>query len=381
MLLTEALSSELGQQYRFFLNVRKVFRYPKPSVSFKKRLSFALPTEINGKSRSVAGRRERFSYLIYGLRFASDRPIPGLLSIESTESFSPDLSVRFHSGEAHPAEDPAEEALWYTSDILDASGNSALKIWKRKNGGDYSIRYSHGLTFHLNASLTNLSIHHNEPMSAEDVADFLLGPVLGIVLRLRGVTSLHASAVSVAGKAVAFVGVEGAGKSTTAALFAQKGHAILSDDIVALLERGNSFYIPPAYPFLNLWPDSFAMLSASSCAELSKSSTGEKRPLVLNGSPTRFQRKELPLGRIYLLDERSESSDAPFIVGLTPQDALMSLVANTYGNKILDSFMRAKEFSLLSRLVKSLPVRRVVAHKDPANLTQLYDVISADISA
>jgi len=341
-----------------------------------------LPTKINGESRTVAGRRERFSYLIYGLRFTSDRPIPGLLSIESTDAVSPDLSVRFPSGEVHPPEDLSKETLWYTSDILDASGHPALKIWKEKKVGSYFIRYSHGLTFHLNADLTTLDIHYDEPMSAEDIATFLLGPVLGIVLRLRGVTCLHASAVSIKGKAIAFVGAEGAGKSTTAALFAQKGHAVLSDDIVALLERGNSFYIPPAYPFLNLWPHSFAMLSPSSRAELPESTTAEKRPLVLNGNPTRFQRTELPLGGIYLLlDERSESSEAPFIVGLTPQDALMHLIANTYGNKALDPVMRVKEFSVLGRLVKSLPVRRLVAYKDPLNLAGLCDVISADLSA
>lgn len=340
-----------------------------------------MSTEINGELPSLAEHPEKSAYLIYGLRFTSDRPIPGLIPIESRNAVSPDLSVRFDSGEAYRAEDPTEETLWYTSDIPDANGNPALKIWKEKKGGDYSIRYSHGLTFHLSASLTNLSIHHDEPMSAEDVADFLLGPVLGIVLRLRGVTCLHASAVSVGGKAIAFVGVEGAGKSTTAALFAQKGHAVLSDDIVALLEREDSFYVPRAYPFLNLWPRSLAMLSKSPCAEFPRSAPGEKHKLMLDGSSTRFQPNELPLGGIYLLGERSDGSDAPFIVGLTPQDALMGLVGNTYGNKLLDSFMRAKEFSLLGRLVESLPVRRVVAHDDPAYLTRLYDVISADVSA
>ena len=339
-----------------------------------------MPTEINGESGSLTGPPEKSAYLIYGLRFASDRPIPGLIPIESQHDAFPDIWVRFGSGGAHPAEDPTKETLWYTSGILDEKGNPALKIWKEKKDGDYSIRYSHGLTFHLDPSLTNLSIHHDEPMSAEDVADFLLGPVLGIVLRLRGITCLHASAVSVGGKAIAFVGVEGAGKSTTAALFAQKGHAVLSDDIVALLEREDSFYVPRAYPFLNLWPRSLAMSSKSPCAEFPRSAPGEKHKLMLDGSSTRFQPAELPLGGIYLLGERLEGSGAPFIIGLTPQDALMSLVGNTYGNKLLDPFMRAKEFSVLGRLVSLLPVRRVVAHEDPTQLTRLYDVISADVS-
>jgi len=325
---------------------------------------------------------ENSSYVVYGLRLVSDRPIPGLIPIESRQSAPPDLLIRFGSDEAHAAQErSAEETLWYTTDILDAQGNPALKIWKGKNGGEYSIRYSHGLTFLVNAGLTAVAIRHDEPMLAEDIAAFLLGPVLGIILRLRGVTCLHASAVAIGGKAVAFVGTAGAGKSTTAALFAQRGHAVLSDDIVTLLEREDSFYVAPAYPFLNLWRDSLAMLSVSPSALLQEYPHEEKRRLALEAGHSKFQREALPLAAIYLLVDREAGSRAPAIVELTPQDALMSLVANTYGNRLLDPSMRAKEFSLLGRLVRLLPVRRVVAHEDPTQLTLLYDIISADIAA
>jgi hypothetical protein len=42
-----------------------------------------------------------------------------------------------------------------------------------------------------------------------------------------------------------------------------------------------------------------------------------------------------------------------------PQNALMSLVSNTYGNYLLDGAMRAVEFDLLSRVVEHVPVRHV----------------------
>jgi len=90
-------------------------------------------------------------------------------------------------------------------------------------------------------------------LTTEDAATYLLGPVLGLLLRLRGVTCLHASAVALADRAIAFVGSEGAGKSTTAALLARKGLAIISDDVVALVERDALFTFIPAYPYLSLW--------------------------------------------------------------------------------------------------------------------------------
>jgi len=64
-----------------------------------------------------------------------------------------------------------------------------------------------------------------------------------------------------------------------------------------------------------------------------------------------------------------------------PQSALLSLVAETYANKILDRGMRAREFEVLGRLVTSVPVRRVQPHPDPARLTQLCQVIQEDFDS
>src|SRR5579864_7937367 len=154
------------------------------------------------RTQTPAGSGHHFSYIVYGLRITSDRSIPGLRPIESQtqsiQSGSIDVSVRFDADDAQVSvDDNAEETLWYASDIPDASGNPALKIWKQEHGGGYRIRYSHGLTFHLNAKVTDIRVRCDEPMDANEIADFLLGPVLGIVLRLRGTICFHGSAVVV----------------------------------------------------------------------------------------------------------------------------------------------------------------------------------------
>ena len=326
-----------------------------------------------------------FSYIIYGIRVTSSRPIPTLdpvkLQAESAQSKSTDVSVRFDADDAQAsADDNAQEILWYTSDIMDASGNPALKIWKRDSGGGYRIRYSHGLTFYLNASMTDIRVRCDEPMEANEIADFLLGPVLGIVLRLRGIICFHGSAVVLGGKAIVFVGVPGAGKSTTAALFARKGHSVLSDDIAALAERKGSFCVLPAYPYVNLWPEALEMLKSSAGSSQSKSATVDKVRMPLDGSDSRFQREALPLAAIYVLADRSAESRAPFLNPLAPPQALMALVANTYGNTILDPSMRAHEFRVLGEIANSLPIRSLVASEDPSQLTRLYQLIREDLA-
>jgi len=318
-----------------------------------------------------------YSYVIYGLRLASNQSIPRLNPVESTPNAPQDVSVNFDADNPQSTQDDAEETLWYVSELCDENGNPALKIWKRNNTGEYRIDYSHGLTFHLNASLTDISICCAAPMEKDDVVDFLLGPVLGVVLRLRGVVCLHASAVAFEGKAIAFMGVPGAGKSTTAALFARRGHAVLSDDIAALVERDRSFCVLPAFPYLNLWPEMMQMLTGAR-GPVSESPAVDKLRVPLESSDPKFQREALPLAAIYVLAERSADSRAPFIEILPPQAALMTLVANTYGNTILDSTMRAHEFRVLGQIAESLPIRSLVARDGAAQLARLYDLVCED---
>jgi len=320
-----------------------------------------------------------YCYVIYGLRLASNQPIPRLNPIESIPDAPQDVSVNFDADDTHSTQDVAEERPWYVSELCDENGNPALKIWKRNNSGGYRIHYSHGLTFDLNASLTDISIRCAAPMERTDVADFLLGPVLGVVLRLRGVVCLHASAVAFEGKAIAFVGAPGVGKSTTAALFVRNGHSILSDDIAALIERGRSFCVLPAFPYLNLWPEMVYVLTGED-KPVSESPALDKLRVPLESSGSRLERAALPLAAIYILAERSGDSRAPFIEALPPQAALMNLVANTYGNTILDTTMRAQEFRILGQIAGSLPIRSVVARDSAAELARLYDLVRGDLA-
>ena len=72
-----------------------------------------------------------------------------------------------------------------------------------------------------------------------------------------------------------------------------------------------------------------------------------------------FATKALPLGAIYLLDEREMGLPAPIVEEVVGSDALAALVAHTYVNYLLSREMRSSEFDLLGRLVNKIPVRRV----------------------
>ncbi len=316
-----------------------------------------------------------FTYSVFGLLLCSNLPIPELVPAE-TSALNPVVTI--HMGEARYAagEVPGEpESLTYTSAYTDEAGEPALRIWKTAGDDLLHLVYFDDTEFWINRKGTELWARWPKNLTIEDTATYLLGPVLGLLLRLRGVTCLHASAVAFADRAIAFVGSEGAGKSTTAALLARRGFAVISDDVVALVERDGSFYVYPAYPYLCLWPDSVTMVYGPDKKLPSFSPSWDKRLLSLAGNELRFEAQSLPLGAIFVLGERGSLPETPFLEQLTLRDGLLALVANSYATNLLDKEMRACEFELFGRMLERVPIRRLRPREDPAHIGELCDAI------
>jgi hypothetical protein len=317
------------------------------------------------------------TYIVFGLTVNSNLSIPGL---SPQESSSDPADVEFHLGVSPHSQREFRadsESLTYTSSYTDESGNPALRIWKTADDAFLRLAYFDGMQFWLEREGKSLWAVWTAASTLEDATSYLLGPVFGLLLRLRGVTCLHASAVAIDNRCVAFVGAEGAGKSTTAAAFARQGFGVLSDDVAALVESPEGFRVVPAYPHLCLWEDSVETLYGSAEA-LPRFSTGwEKRRLALGDQGTRFENRSLPLGAIYLLGERRRDP-ALFVEGVRPHAGLLSLIADTFANKILDREMRAREFAVLGRLVTTVPIRRIHPNNDAFRLEELCVVVRED---
>jgi hypothetical protein len=317
---------------------------------------------------------------IYGLRIAADRAIPGLPPLLDSVQKT-DLRIRLNG--ATPAF-PLVVSNWtkdifYSSSYLDSAGRPALRVAASADGAYFGFFYSDGARFAIDREGRELWADWPEGYSIEDAATYLVGPVLGFVLRLRGITPLHGSAVAIDNQAIALVGVPGAGKSTTAAAFAHLGFAVLSDDVVVLEDAHDHFLVAPGYPRVNLWPDSVRLLLGSEDALPRITPTWEKHYLPLDQNGRRFQSEHLPLAAVYFLDERDPSLKIPVIEELAAGDALMTLVANTYVNYVLDRDMRQREFDLLSSLVARVSVRRIRPSADPSAVLAMCEAIAKDV--
>jgi hypothetical protein len=318
---------------------------------------------------------------MYGLQVQSNLPIPGLC-LSTTFAPVPDLQVFLGVlPDWLKAAEAREIRPWHACAEEGEPGQPGLRVWALAGGRFHRLLYADGTEFIVEGHGTRVWSSWPDGLSLEDTATYLLGPVMGFVLLLRGIICLHASAVAVGKGAVAIAGPPEAGKSTTAAVFAGLGYPVLSDDVVTLDEREGALLVHPAYPFIRLWPESVAALYGFADGLPRLTPTWDKRYLDLTREGYRFQQDALPLAAIYVLEQRSSGAPPPLIEGLRGSVALMSLVANTYVTRWMDRPMRAREFDLLARVVADVPIRRVVPHGEVANLPRLCEMIVEDVQA
>lgn len=326
-------------------------------------------------------------YSAYGLDLESSSEIHGLTSY-LPDSNSPILKdvplIKLTTG-ARP--DWAESAvqlpprLLYAAKQQDAAGAPVFQLESLGSEEFFRLSYADGTQFLIDHGTQKLWASCPSTVTPEDLATYLLGPVMGFVLRRRGVLALHASCFCIGRKAIAICGPPSAGKSTAAAALALRGFPILCEDIAALRERHGVFGVSPGYPRVNLWPDSAISLFGTSSSLPRITPNWDKRFLPLDGSLASFENQELPLTAVYTLDPHSDSPDLPRIEDVSPQNAALLLVQNTYMNYLLDKSQRAEELDAIARLVFRVPVRRLLRDGNPAKISAMCELVEKDAAA
>jgi hypothetical protein len=194
----------------------------------------------------------------------------------------------------------------------------------------------------------------------------LLGAVFAVLLHQRKRLVLHASAISIDGGAVLFLGQKGQGKSTTAATLFGRGHQMIADDIVAVsVDAMGQPTVAPAYPQFKLYPE------AAACAvgggALTKLAEGYQK--YGRRITDRFVQHPVPLDRIYVLRTKTETS----INLLDPQSALLALMSNSYvarfGKRLLGTEPASLHLQQCARVMRHVPVYNL---ERPMSLTDLH---------
>lgn len=321
-------------------------------------------------------------YSAYGLTWVSEIAIPGPWP-EFTASDSPPISLEtiFLPPAWVRAAQCLTSSVRYRSEVQNDCCDPGYRFSVFGADEFFELAYSDGAYFFLDAVAERVWAPLNPALSIEDLSLYLKGAVTGLVLGRRGVISLHACAVSIGNHAVILSGESEAGKSTTAAALALRGAAVMCEDIAPLTEEVDGFKITPGNPQVCLWPDAVESLFGAPNVLPRLSPNWDKCFLPLDGRRATFEPNKRPLGVVYILAPRVSEEDAPRIEEVSAREALLHLVKTTYIDWLLDRAHRTAEFELISRMVTQIPVRRIVAHTDPARIGALCDIIMEDAAS
>lgn len=313
---------------------------------------------------------------LYGLRLSANIAIPGLPVLTNLDGIA-DVQIRLNE---RPSPIPAAispSEIFYVSRVKDSNDEPMLQAAVVAAGSYIALLYSDGMRFALERNGLEVFADWPDSFTLEDSSPCLIGPVLGFILRLRGIFPLHASAVAIGDHAIVLMGPAGAGKSTTAGAFARFGHRVISDDVVALRQVGSRFIIPPGYPRVNLWLESVRALFGPDATLPLICPSWDKHFMPLE-QETQFETRSLPLGAIYILQKREAGLTAPIVENLTGAEAFHAVLSNTYMNHLPAPEMRRREFEVLGRVLDQVPVRRVRAAADSSKLFDLCERMAAD---
>jgi hypothetical protein len=213
---------------------------------------------------------------------------------------------------------------------------------------------------------------------------YLLGITLSCWLELRDMATLHASAVEVDGRGVAFLSTGGGGKSTSAVAMMHAGFPLLTDDILAIEPSGDEFLGHPGYPQMRMWPDQAEhFLGRYEDLDLVHPVLSKRRVPVGNDGIGSFCGVSCPLETLYL-PERRDPADGGTEIVITPvprREAVMMLTGYSFVAPIVAALgLQPHRLRLFSRLTAEIPVRRVVYPSGYDYLPRLREKILDDIA-
>ncbi len=289
-----------------------------------------------------------FTYVAYGLGIHSALELPELVPGPAP----PDVVVRLGRVPDVPSPPPAGGHL------LSVTDGEARLAWPEV--GTILLRRGEEIT-----------VDPRPGVPPELLRLYLLGPALGVLLHQRGLVVLHASAATVAGGAVAFLGHSGDGKSTTTAALHARGGAVVADDVLAVdLDAPAGPTVVPGFPQLKLWPDAVSALGENPEALPRLYANEEKRAKV----PSIRAMAPQALRRLYVL-----ANGEP--LGLEPlggHTAVFELLQHAYIAPALEQLGTSSFLARCARLAATVPVRRLRRPRDLGGLAALAALVEAD---
>jgi len=300
------------------------------------------------------------SYAAFGTRLTCTFELPELVPAEPSA----------HRGwifETHETAAPAHDATLAGADTV--YGSIAVRLSATPSG--FRLEFDDTGVFDVHTSDRTIRWYPGTRRDGTAVRADLLGRVMAVAAHADGDLALHASAVSIDGAAIAFLGPKHAGKSTLAMALVRRGARLLADDtLVVRFAADGAAWATPGVQRVRLWDDSARALGA-----VPGVASGAKP--TLDALPAEhLESSDVPLSACYVVRPVSDVSDV-----VVSRDALSSrhaaLACVSFSK--LGALAGRREGSVVldraTRLTRTSAFYLATVHRDLHRLDALADEI------
>lgn len=320
----------------------------------------------DSRKNSMANTKRHFHYLAFGQRICSTISLPGFASSDFSNGYN--VAVRL---------------MDYTDGKIDSdyglpvnrlSTNLDLDLIVYEHSRGYLLRFEGACDFVVSDEGSTIEVNPYRGVTAGWLQNMIYGMLMAFSLHLRGTGNLHASSVEIPGGAVAFLGEPGAGKSTMAAAFAERGHSVISDDVLVIESESGKYLAQPGVSHLTLSKVSMNTVGRGNMETESLISVGEKLRLPVDGSWASFAKSPVALKGMFLLSRGAEGTEIT-VERMSVIEATREAVTNTLCLPILPKNAVKRFLAFSANLAMSIPVWKLRYAEGRASLGQIHRTV------
>ncbi len=286
--------------------------------------------------------------------------------------------------EALPGLEPADHEEPNLTAVLSAAPPPEHEVVRRLRNGDFEwlrISRAPGLdgplfefpgfaTFALDTANARVVIHPETSTDRATLWHLLLDNVLPMWMAHTGELVLHASSIALGDNgdrfAVLFIGLSGAGKSSTALGCAQAGATLLGDDFALITLAPGTPHVVPSNVGVRLWEDMATALAPGRTGEQVASYLPKVWLHLEETAAT--HRGPVPVGALAFLGPRLPSDSVPSIETIAPTEAYIRLLQQSFRADIQGIEANRDVMDQFAALLNAVPAVQLRMPDDAARL-------------
>ena len=288
---------------------------------------------------------------LYGVRIASDWVLP--FDTPAADAGAPDVVIH-REIPAHYRDEVAR--------VIEREPPRDASNIQRRLGDALYVCWQGLFDFVVTDSGRDIFSRPLQAEAGESFHTYLFNQVLSFALLRRGREPLHSSSVVVGGRAVAFLGDCGYGKSSLAAACIHAGHRLLTDDLLVTEETEAGWIAHPGPSRMKLYPEMADHFFGPGAPRVPMNADTPKA--ILSIPPESMVTSAVPLAALVVLRPPAGDEAGVELARISPREAFVAFTTNTFNDLARGPDGLRHHLEWASRLASGVPAWRLSYPRD-----------------